>query len=657
MEKLSVNQDKEHNLNVTSILTVRSLSTGLILAILLNIWVTFGTYILHTSRMSVSHLPIAALAIFLALTFLYNPLARILSKKAAFTGRELALIFCILLISSLIPGKAFISYFLTIISTPFYFAQPENQWADLFIPFLPEWLVASNQNNAMGWFYEGLPPGTAIPWSPWIIPVAWWMSFFVAIFFVGACIAAIFRKQWVDYERLTFPLVQVPLELISQAENSKRFPNLVYDRLFQMGFLLALGIALWNIIAFTNAIPSLPIGTFFQTPLQLSPLFPSIPLRISPYMLSFAYFINVDILLSIWVFFMLGIFEIGALSYIGLNMGSSGPGGSGGVNAQFFGGFLVYVGYSLWTARKHLLAVLKKAMGYQPKLDDSKELVSYRAALVGLLVGSAYICAWLYQAGISLPVMLVFLAFLFVLYFGTTKVIAETGVVFLDLPVNAHQITVLSLGSGNISQPSLTSLGLTSAFGRNWRGLGMGSVVLIDRLTDGLWKSKKGLLLVLTTAFIVSMITAVSYSIYWGYSTGAYNFGGGAFNGLNKSYYDEIVTWIKNPLSLGQNEPWFMAAGAIIFVLLLKLRHLLIWWPLAPVGFAICFASNIRDSILSIFIAWLAKFILLKLGTSAYRTGQRFFIGILIGYTAGVVLAFLVDAIFYPGQGHMIHDW
>ena len=100
-----------------------------------------------------------------------------------------------------------------------------------------------------------------------------------------------------------------------------------------------------------------------------------------------------------------------------------------------------------------------------------------------------------------------------------------------------------------------------------------------------------------------------------------------------------------------------MAAGALIFLVLLKLRHWLVWWPLAPVGFAICFASNIRDSILSVFLAWLVKFILLKVGTGAYRTGQRFFLGVLLGYTLGIVLSFFADALFYPGQGHMLHDW
>ena len=117
-------------------------------------------------------------------------------------------------------------------------------------------------------------------------------------------------------------------------------------------------------------------------------------------------------------------------------------------------------------------------------------------------------------------------------------------------------------------------------------------------------------------------------------------------------------TQSQNAMTLGQYEVWFTGAGILLFVLLLKLRHWLIWWPLAPVGFAICFASTIRDSILSIFLAWLIKSILMRIGgTTSYEAGQRFFIGLLIGYCVGVTLSFFVDAVWFPGQGHMVHDW
>ena len=641
-----------------SFVTPRAVGMGLSLAILLNIWVPFGTYILHTSRMSVGHLPIAAFILFLAVLFIVNPLLRLQRPDNCLTGAELTLIFSILLISSLIPGKAFVSYFLTIVSTPFYFAAPENQWETLFFPYLPEWLIVSNEGNAMGWFYEGLPQGQMIPWAPWIIPVFWWMTFFVALFFVGACTVAIFRKQWVEYERLTFPLVKVSRDLIAAVHQSGSWPPIVKDRLFQAGFVLAVSIAVWNIFGFFQWVPPLPIGTFMPA-LQLDPSIPPVPLRINLYMLCFAFFINLDILLSIWVFFLLGILEVGALSQIGLNVTGSAPGGSGGVNSQFFGGFVMYVLYSLWTARKHLVHVVRKALNRAEPVDDSRELLSHRTAVFGLILGTIFICAWLSQSGLSWPIIIVFLAFLFILYFGTTKIIAETGVMFLDLPVNAHEITVLTLGSGQISKRSLTALGLASAYARNWRGMGMGSLALVDRITDGFWPRKKGLFALLCLTFVLSMVSSVAYTIYTGYATtGAYNFGGGAFTNLNIAYYDTISTWMQNAMTLGQYEVWFTGAGILLFVLLLKLRHWLIWWPLAPVGFAICFASTIRDSILSIFLAWLIKSILMRIGgTASYETGQRFFIGLLIGYCVGVTLSFFVDAVWFPGQGHMVHDW
>jgi hypothetical protein len=319
----------------------------------------------------------------------------------------------------------------------------------------------------------------------------------------------------------------------------------------------------------------------------------------------------------------------------------------------------MYVFYSLWTARRHLVHVVRKAFNRAEPIDDSRELLSYRTAVFGLILGTIFICAWLSQSGLSWPIIIVFLTFLFILYFGTTKIIAETGVMFLDLPVNAHEITVLTLGSGQISRRSLTALGLASAYARNWRGMGMGSLALVDRITDGFWPRKKGLFALLCVTFVLSMVSSVAYTIYTGYATtGAYNFGGGAFTNLNIAYYDTISTWMQNAMTLGQYEGWFISGGILLFVLLLKLRHWLIWWPLAPVGFAICFASTIRDSILSIFLAWLIKSILMRVGgTTSYEAGQRFFIGLLIGYCVGVTLSFFVDAVWFPGQGHMVHDW
>ena len=63
----------------------------------------------------------------------------------------------------------------------------------------------------MTWFYEGLPSGQTIPWSAWVSPLFWWMSFIGALLVVCFCTVVVLRRQWIDRERIVFPLAQVLL--------------------------------------------------------------------------------------------------------------------------------------------------------------------------------------------------------------------------------------------------------------------------------------------------------------------------------------------------------------------------------------------------------------------------------------------------------------
>ena len=38
-----------------------------------------------------------------------------------------------------------------------------------------------------------------------------------------------------------------------------------------------------------------------------------------------------------------------------------------------------------------------------------------------------------------------------------------------------------------------------------------------------------------------------------------------------------------------------------------------------------------------------------------YRRWQPFFVGLLIGYALAVTLSFIVDLVWFPGQGHVVH--
>ena len=74
------------------------------------------------------------------------------------------------------------------------------------------------------------------------------------------------------------------------------------------------------------------------------------------------------------------------------------------------GGCLVFVAYTLWMGRWHLLAVWRKAWGGERDLDDSGELLSYRVAVFGFLGSLTFIAVWLGASGIPLFILPLFLA-------------------------------------------------------------------------------------------------------------------------------------------------------------------------------------------------------------------------------------------------------
>jgi hypothetical protein len=103
---------------------------------------------------------------------------------------------------------------------PARFATPTNGWDRLFEGALPRWLMVNDQAALKG-FYEG--NSSLYRWehiSAWLVPSLYWMLFAGALFVSFLCLAVLLRQQWVESERLTFPIVQLPMAI---AESPKAF--------------------------------------------------------------------------------------------------------------------------------------------------------------------------------------------------------------------------------------------------------------------------------------------------------------------------------------------------------------------------------------------------------------------------------------------------
>ena len=196
-----------------SSITGRSVVAGTLLSLIISIGFTYGRIVLSTSDMSSDHITAGAICVFFLVTLLLNPCIKLIRPRWAFDRAELTVIYIMLIIASTIPTWGLAANLVPMLPAVYYFATPENNWEELLFPLVRDWMVPTDA-NAIRDFFQGLPAGAPLPWGAWLVPLLAWASFIFAIYLMMITCMVLIRRQWMDNERLSFPLVQLPLEMI-----------------------------------------------------------------------------------------------------------------------------------------------------------------------------------------------------------------------------------------------------------------------------------------------------------------------------------------------------------------------------------------------------------------------------------------------------------
>ena len=641
-------------------ITPRSVALGLLISCLASAWVTYSRTAANTSAVNITHLPVSIFAIFLCV-FIVNTLLKIRFDKQGLASRELAVIFAMGLIGAIIPARGLTGVWLGLMAAPHYLATPENGWIDNVQPFLPPYLFPSNDHQQTTFLYEGLPSGVSIPWEVWVGPIFWWVTLILAGFVVCFCLVVILRKQWVESERLDYPLLAPVLEMVAESRDSSGrsgWPILFRGYLFWIGFGLAFGIIGWNIITyFYTTVPRIsmsPNGGLFY----FARLFPPLLTHINTYTIGFGYFVNLEILFSIWFFHFLLMGEIALIRKTGFQFGRMHQKGGGWgdplVQWQCMGALFVFVGWGLWTARRHLKAVFRKAWNNDPDVDDAGELLSYRTAVIGLIVGVSYIIAYLLKAGVAPGLLMITIPAAIVIYIALARFVCESGTLYLGIPTTPLDMGFQLIGTVTID-PRTIAVGST-AHALRWM-LFMPALSQNAKVFDRVPGNKRALFWVLLLGLVGALVVNISMVLYLGYTHGAYNFTEYPFTRYAPRLYDAIVTKIKSPEPASWERMVLFGFGGFIFAILTALRYRLPWWPIHPVGFIIT-TTSILHEITSLIIVWLFKAIVIRVGgVSLYEKYRPLFFGIIAGRATGVLVSFVVDLIWFPGGGHGVHGW
>ncbi|HUT33002.1 MAG TPA: DUF6785 family protein [Planctomycetota bacterium] len=639
-------------------LTPRSLVIGTALVVLINIGAPYSLYQLHSSQWAISYLPLSVVFFFFVLVLANLGVRRAL-PALALSRTELVVIFIMALVGASIPTWGTASYLVSLIAAPFsHQATPENLWADYLHPHLRNWLVPTD-DSALRWFYLGLPKGESIPWHAWAGPLAWWIAFLFALFVLCHCVVVALRRQWVQHERLSFALMEVPLHMVAEPEPGRHVPPFLRRGLFWLGFGLPMFLVLWNAVSyFDPPFPAIPTNWGMAS---LGPGFPSFALHVNFALVGFTFFIHREVAFSIWFFVMLSMIEEGVLNRLGYTIADREcyTLGMPALGWQSFGAMCVMVATIVWMARRHLAAIVRGAFARRPSPEEAEEMMSYRALVVSALLSLVFIVVFLRRSGLSYPVVAVFFTVVMVLYVGVTRIVMEGGLLFIRGPLIAQTFTNFAVGTEAVGAAGAASLGLHYSWAHELKGFFMTASAHGAKLSDAAPRQRRAMTWVILYAGLLALVVSTLFTVWMAYRWGAIQFEGWIFGRGSSIGYDEVIRHMRNPHGPDTARLTWMGIGAGAMSVLTLLRYRFAWWPLHPIGLPVAICSYpINYFVLSFFLGWAAKTIVLRVGGGrAFDRGKFFFLGIILGFFTACGISFLIDFLWFPGQGHPLYGY
>ena len=576
-----------------------------------------------------------------------NLLVRRVRPAWALQHSELLILYVMLAISSSLAGHDMLEILVPMMGESTWFATKENRWTELFGRYLPDWLVVKSKAALTG-FYEGnsslYTPQHLLAWA---VPVAAWSALILVLFVTMLCINVIMRKQWTERERLSYPIAQIPLEI-----TDPRF-TMWRSRLFWYGFGAAMAVDALNGFAFLYpSLPSLPVRVtnigFATWPWTSMGGF---SVSFYPFAVGLGYLLPVDLLFSSWFFYWFWKAQNLGTALLGFGDRPNFP----YVTQQSFGGYLGLCIFAVWMARRQLAEVLRQAIrgGREPD-----EPLSYRLAVLGVVVGGGLLVAFGVRLGVPLWVAVAFFLIYFALSMAVTRMRAELGPPAHDLHAGGpDSMLPIMLGSASFSPKTLAFFTLFFWINRAYRSHPMPHQLEAMRIAERRNLSYRGLLGVMLLACVVGVTASFWSMLHSGYTYGmATSRIGIAGHVFGREPFDRLSSWLGAPTEANTGATLAVGAGIVFVLILLALRTTFLWWPLHPVGYAVSSSWSMNLLWMPMLIAWIIKLAVLRYGgLRLYRQLLPMFIGLILGEyfsgglwsLAGVILQTRVY-VFWP---------
>lgn len=488
------------------------------------------------------------------------------------------------------------------------------------------------------------PPG--IPWDAWWPRLLAWSPLLLGGLVAMLALAGLVRRQWIDHERLTYPIAQLTAELLRDPESGRRLPPIVSSRAFRIGFIITAGLLTWHGAAVMGW-----VGIDIATHLPLWQQFSGDPwdkvyswwfffnLHLWFSVIALTFLMPTDLSFSLWG------------SWLALNLGFMALRMSGvpildtHATDAAMGGYGAWALLMLWTGRRFYGPAFRAAW-----LGSSDPIAReggwwIRLLLIGMVAMVGTMVWWGAPVLASVVAVLAFLGVFLVL----SRIFAESGIPYFSLPGSCNAMLYSLFGASLPVASALPMLAIGFTLLADSReGLMpyathahyLGHRAQVRPLALGGW-----MIAAVITAFGIAAATMlwIGYrhdghlDTYWS-------------NTLMDGGYQSLAAG-QDALSAGAPDPartpwpsWLV--GAVIIAAVGLARQRWAGFILHPIGLLVCASYPTSRLAFSFFLGWLAKFLILRYGGQGlYVRLKPLAIGMVAGEAAVSVLFILIVAL------------
>jgi len=607
----------------------------LIGSLLLPVSVWFGTYayvVVQTLQWGQTTLQLGGVSVLFFVTVLALAL-RLISKRLGLERSELLLIYIMMTISVSATGIGGPPFMVNYMAAGQYYATPENQWEQI-IPLVPEHFTINSWPQVLG-FYEATT--TLYSWktiSVWLLPLGYWCSILLLMMVGAMFLANLIGRQWVEHERLTFPLVQIPLEMTQVSDLSRFWGN----RMMWIGFAIPAVLESINYINFLH--PSFPkiqikprkLASGFTKPPWM--YIKSLDLTFFPWVIGVAFLLSTEMSFSCWFFWLLQRVEWvvgGMMGFVEASSREAGLARLPMTGIQGAGGLYALVLLSLWTARRQIKDEMTKLWSPQ---EDGVSMFSPLASMIGWVAVMAALVMLTNLGGMPVSISVPLFLFFFLSSLSIGRVVSEAGATRTYAPaMGPLGLITAATGTDALSTNTKIALAYNSWWYRDYRDNYMPHLLATLKMRHEGGISVRQLRWALPLTMVITVVSSV-----WSMLHIYYKYGGASavvrfwYTAVGKTPLNMLASWRDTPVPHDWLGLGGMIAGGLFTVGLTLARQHIYGWPFHPVGFVLAFSNGMWRMWMPFFIAWLIKTVILRyFGIKTYQQARPLFLGVIMG--------------------------